>query len=442
MPTQADPSGSQSAPRGPLERALSVFAPVRSGEALTVVLLTLNVFLLLCAYYLLKSAREPLILTQGGAEVKTYASAGQAVLLIGATSAYAWLAGRVGRLRLITVVTLFFASNLLLFWGLGRAGVALGVPFYLWVGVFNVSLVAQFWGFAADVYTPEQGKRLFAIVGVGSSVGALAGARIARQLVVPLGPYGMMLVAAGLLLLCLALTALIHHRERARGPRGASEADRPMDGRSGFSMLLGDRYLLLVAALTLLLNWVNTIGEYVLDRTLVAAAVASPGALTVEQFIGTFKASYFGWVNLVGVALQLLVVSRIFKYLGVRVALFFLPVVALGGYGVMGIAPVLSLVFVAKVAENSLDYSVQNTARQALFLVTSRQAKYVAKAVIDTFVVRAGDVLAAVTVWLGARLALGSSHFAWINVALILLWLCVLAGLVREHRRKAALVGA
>ncbi|MBI5537024.1 MAG: MFS transporter [Deltaproteobacteria bacterium] len=443
MTTPGDrPVGAGPDPRGIGARVLSLLAEVRPGEATTVLLLTLNVFLLLCSYYLLKSAREPLILTQGGAEVKTYASAGQAILLIGMTAVYGSLARRFGRMRLISVVTLFFASNLLLFSVVGRAGVAIGVPFYLWVGVFNMSIVAQFWGFAADVYTAEQGKRLFAIVGVGSSVGALVGARIAKWLVVPIGPYGMMLVAACVLLVCLGLTAVTHRREAGHVAAHKREPDQPLSSRGGFSLLLRDRYLLLIAALTLLLNWVNTIGEYVLDRTLLAAAASAAGGLTSEQFIGVFKASYFGWVNFVGVALQLVVVSRIFKYLGVRVALFFLPLVALGGYGVMGIAPVLSLVFVAKVAENSLDYSVQNTARQALFLVTSREAKYTAKAVIDTFVVRTGDVLAAITVWLGSRLALSSARFAWVNVALIVLWLCVLVALVREHRRRSELRGA
>jgi AAA family ATP:ADP antiporter len=160
--------------------------------------------------------------------------------------------------------------------------------------------------------------------------------------------------------------------------------------------------------------------------------------VAIEQFIGTFKASYFGWVNLVGVLLQLLVVSRILKYLGVRAALFFLPVVALGGYTLLGVAPILSLVAVAKIAENSLDYSVQNTARQALFLSATREAKYTAKSVIDTFVVRMGDVLAAVTVWLGSHFALRSSQFAWINVCLVIIWLAVVVLLNREHRKRSA----
>src|SRR5204863_2191242 len=115
---------------------------------------------------------------------------------------------------------------------------------------------------------------------------------------------------------------------------------------------------------------------------------------------------FFSWVNLAGMLLQLFVVSRLFKLFGVRGALFVLPSIALGAYGLVAIAPVLSLVRVAKIFENGTDYSIQNTARQAVFLPTSREAKYKAKAAIDSFFWRAGDVLAATLVFIGAQLQL------------------------------------
>src|SRR3954462_1602339 len=138
--------------------------------------MTLTVFLLLTAYYFLKTAREPLILLHGGAEGKSYAAAGQAVLLVGVVRVYAALARRVGRMTLIASVYLFFTANLVFFAALARAGVDIGVPFYLWVGIFSNTVIAQFWSFANDVYSAEQGKRLFAVLGIGSSVGAVAGA--------------------------------------------------------------------------------------------------------------------------------------------------------------------------------------------------------------------------------------------------------------------------
>jgi ATP:ADP antiporter, AAA family len=427
-----------------LARVLRVFSDVRAGEVKTALLMTLTVFLLLTAYYLLKVAREPLILVGGGAELKSYASAGQALLLIGVVRAYDAVARRVGRMQLIGSVLLFFVANLVVFWLLGRAGVPLGLPFFLWVGIFNVTLVAQFWSFANDIYTPEQGARLFAIIGVGSSVGAVVGARLAGALIGRLGPYALMPIAAGLLLVCLGLFLLVHRRETccSHGHAGtvAVPRDVPLGKQGGGGMVLRDRYLLLVAALVLLLNWVNTTGEYVLDRTLlgVAGDAAAAEGLSVDRYVGVFKARYFAWVNLLGVLLQLFVVSRVIRYAGIPRSLRVLPLVALCGYGLMAFAPLLSLIFVAKVAENSLDYSLNNTVRHSLFLVTDREAKYKAKTFIDTLVQRLGDVLAAACVWLGTTLAVGSTAFALLNVGLVGVWLAVAFAIGRRFEGRAA----
>jgi ATP:ADP antiporter, AAA family len=422
-----------------LETLLRPFADVRPGEAAVALVLTLNVFVLLTAYYLLKVAREPLILTGGGAEVKSYAAAGQAVLLIAVTTGYGALARRCTRMRLITWVTLFFVSNLGVFAALTRTTLPLGVPFYLWVGIFNVTIIAQFWAFAADIYTEERGKRLFPLLGVGSSAGAVFGAAIAKALI-RLGPAGLMLSAAAALLVCLALLSWVNRR--AAGARNGTERAREerLAGDGGFTLLARDRYLLLVGALAFVLNWVNSTGEYVLDRTLmsVVAHEAVGRGTSVVQFVGRFKAEYFEWVNIIGMGLQMFAVSRVIRYLGVRRALFIMPLVSLSGYSLVAFMPVLSVVFLAKVAENSLDYSLSNTARQALWLVTSRDAKYKAKQVIDTFVVRAGDVMSAVSVWAGVRLGLDTRTFLGFNIGLVALWLGVLVLLVGEHGRRAA----
>ncbi len=415
----------------PLEFALGLFADVRAGEAITSLLLTATLFLLLMAYYLLKVAREPLILMGGGAEVKSYASAGQAALLVPFSLAYGALAKQVNRIRLIVTVTLFFVSNLLMFWLLAGRAVPLGVPFYLWVGVFNMAVVAQFWGFAADIFTAEQGKRLFPVLGIGSSVGAVVGAAAARGLIA-LGPRSLMLLAAVILVVCTGLSVVVQRRESGTAKPDAPP-EEPLTGPNGFALLLGDRYLLLLGALAIVLNAVNTTGEYVLDRTLLEAA---KGEARPEVFIGAFKARYFEWVNIAGVLLQMFAVSRIIRYLGLRRALFIMPFVSFVGYGILAALPLLSLVFTAKVAENALDYSLQNTGRQSLWLPTSREAKYKAKQVIDTFLVRTGDVLSAGIVAVGTVLSFSTAGFALTNAALVLVWIAVLVFLAREHRKK------
>ena len=415
-----------------LERALSIFANVRHGEGTTAFLMTLNVFILLTAYYIIKPVREALILSGAGAEIKSYAGAGQAMLFLLIVPIYSAVASRVNRIRLINGVSAFFISNLAVFYILGRMQFQLGVVFFLWVGLFSLMVVAQFWAFANDIYTEEQGKRLFAIIGIGSSLGAIFGAQVAGWLFEPIGPFSMMAVAAGLLAVCMILTNWIH-RTQGSANRGRPDAAHPIGTSGGFRLVLRHRYLLLIAILVLLSNLVNTTGEFILGKTVAQHAKGLPNG---EAYIGEFYAGFFLWVNLLGAALQMFAVSRIMKYLGIGPALFILPVIALGSYTLLAFAPVLSYIRVAKIAENSADYSIQSTSRHALFLKTSREAKYKAQSAIESFFWRSGDALSALLVFIGTRLAFDISKFAITNTILVLVWLAVALAIVRLRKRE------
>jgi AAA family ATP:ADP antiporter len=429
-------------PRSRLENLLAHLADIRAGEGMGALLLAFNLFLLLGAYYLLKTAREALILTQGGAEVKSYSSAGQAVLLLAIVPLYGIVASRVPRVRLITGVMLFFASNLAVFIVCGRMGFHEGVPFFLWVGVFNVMVIAQLWAFANDVYTKHQGERLFPLLGLGSSLGAWVGALAARRVIDSAGPYGLMSAGAIVLIFCAALTVWIHRRQvRNRDLKTRQIAETPLRKEGGFELIFRDRYLLLIAALIVLINLVNSSGEFLLSKLVVAQATRTfPGvAMTLarERFIGEFYSSFFGWVNITGLVLQTFFVSRIFKVTGPGGALFVGPMIALVGYSVILVAPLLGLVRVLKILDNGCDYSIQNTARHSLFLPTSREAKYKAKAAIDTFFWRFGDVLQAGVVYAGTAMGFVVSSFAAMNLAFIAIWICVATALAREYRKQS-----
>src|SRR4030095_3276035 len=175
-----------------LARILSVITDLRAEEAATALLLTANIFVLLASYYILKTVREALILSEAGEEVKSYSAARQALLLLAVIPAYSFVASKATRSKLITWVTLFFASNLAIFYFAGTAGYQVGIAFFLWVGIFNVLVTAQFWAFANDVYDEESGKRIFPIIGIGSSLGAWAGARLAGDLFLRLDAYQLM----------------------------------------------------------------------------------------------------------------------------------------------------------------------------------------------------------------------------------------------------------
>jgi ATP:ADP antiporter, AAA family len=458
---------------GPLDRALRLFAEVHAGEGGTAVLLASNLFLLLASYYFIKPVREALILSGEGAEVKSYASAGQAVMLLALVPAYGLLADRLPRRGLLNAVTGFFVACLLGFYALTRAGVEVGVPFFLWVGIFNLMIIAQFWSFANDLYTKDQGERLFAIVAFGGSLGAVLASVFASKLIPLTGVPELLLVAAGLLVLAAMLSNVVDARERARHethlPLHLTTAEIPAatgeyqvqlvedakkltvslpgigpgSRRGTFRLVFQDRYLLLIAFLALVLNWVNTTGEYILGRTVEGAAQAAVAAgtakgLSVTDYIGQFYSQFFFIVNVVGLTVQLFVVSRLLKYLGVRVAVMVLPIIALFGYTILAFVPILALVRIVKIAENATDYSVQNTVRNVLFLPTSRDQKYKAKQAIDSFFVRGGDVLSALLVFVGTTmLGLGANGFARINLVLATIWALLAFAIGREYVRKS-----
>lgn len=474
MSTSATAAGP---PKSPLERFLGLFSEVRTGEGLSVLLLALNIFLILSAYYVIKPVREALILSGDGAEVKSYAAAGQALLLLGAVPLYGWLAGRMPRRFLISSVSLFFVGCLVLFYlavqfapewrwatpfGLS---LSLGVVFFLWVGVFNLMVPAQFWAFANDIYTLDSGKRLFPIVAFGASLGAVLGSVIAGALIAPLGLAQMLLVAAAFLVVALGLTFVVDARERRRAaarsamspvaevvgaaPPGAPQAaaEEPIGPGNAFALVFRSRYLLAIALLILLLNWVNTNGEFILGRTVRAAAEAAvaagtSGGLNVGESIGRFYSDFFAVVNVVGLVVQLFLVSRLIRWFGIPVLVFALPLLAMGSYALLAFVPILSVVRWAKTAENATDYSLNNTVRQALFLPTTREEKYKAKQAIDAFFHRAGDLLSGALVFVGATwLALDTRGYALVNVGLVALWLLCAVVIRREYRKRTGGMG-
>jgi ATP:ADP antiporter, AAA family len=453
-PAQPAPDGAKT----PLDRLLSIFTDVRAGEGTIAVLLTANAFLILAAYYVIRPLRDALLLpvrvglpgggVLTGPEIKSYTGAILAGLFIFIVPLYGVVASKVNRIRLINGVTLFFVTTLGMFVVLGQAGVpptSLGLPFFLWIGIFNLMVVAQFWSFANDVYTPDQGKRLFAILGFGASVGALAGSTLTSLLLAPLGEFNLMLVSGGILLACLALTNFVNMRVKSRTTAGRKiEADQPLAADGGFQLVLRQKYLLLIGLLTLVAQLVNTNGNYILGETLTQMARAqvaggAVGGLSERQIIGSYMAGTDFWQNLLGVAIQLFLVARIFKYMGVGGALLVMPTISLFSYGLFAAAPVLALIRVAKIAENATDYSLQNTVRRALFLPTSREAKYKALQAVETFFWRAGDMLSGVATLLIVQiLGWGVRSYAAVNVGMVVVWMLIAIGLSRENRRLTA----
>jgi AAA family ATP:ADP antiporter len=447
----------------PLERQLRLFTDVRPGEGSTAVFMFANVFLILCAYYFVKPLREGWIAISdisglSKTEVKAYSSCGQSLLLVPVILWYGRLAQRLPRATLIARASLFCISNMLVFWAL-QPGVFFaqlpvsGIVFYLWVGMFGVFVVAQFWAFAADLYDDGRGRRMLPMIAIGATAGAAGGAWIAEQLVQSgIVPTKHLLLAATVPLgLSIVLTHAVEAREGdGRGTPAAAPGDQ--DGavtRSALSLLVRDRFLVAVAGITLLLNWVNTNGENLLFWVVQDALARDAGALGIASGShealeytrsGTtlFYGDFFFWVNLCALVLQALVASRLLRYGGVALILLLLPVISLVSYSTMWLLPVLAVVKVMKIAENATDYSINNTARHVLWLPVPAAKTYQGKPAIDTLVTRIGDGLAAVTILVGVQmLDLATDSYFVFNAALVIVWLALTFDVIRRHRRLA-----
>lgn len=439
-------------------RILRLFTVIYPGEALTAFLLMLNVFLLLAAYYIIKPVRDALMLAEFPPRIKSYLGVVIAILLIFVVKIFSRIASRFPRQKLITWVTLFFISNLGTFYVLYLLGVGpgvMGIIFFIWVGIFNLMVIAQFWGFANDLYTEEEGKRLFPLVAFGATFGGFTGGKITERLVVPLGTFQLLLVAAGILGLCILFTWIIHRREIKRIEDKAvkatqkeklskEEQEKPLEKGGAFRLVFKKRYLLYIALFVLLLNFVNTNGVFMLDTVAENAAtkaveMGTAGGLDKGQFLTKFFAGFYNIMNLFAMFVQIIVVSRIFKWFGVRVAIFFLPALALGGYFFISLGAFLVLVKWVKALENGMDYSLMNTTRTSLYLITSRQEKYKAQAVTRTFFHRSGDVLSGLLVFLGTTyLAFNVENFATVNIILVFIWIILGIMIFRMHKKISA----
>jgi AAA family ATP:ADP antiporter len=443
-----------------LEGLLSLVTEIRAGEGPAAISLLAGMFLVLAAYYFVKPARDGLLAVSpaGGlseTELKAWSSFGQSLCLLAALPVYDCLSRRLSRRTLVCTVTLFFAANLLVFWALqpglllDRVGYV-GVVFYLWVGIFNVFIVAQFWSFANDLYSDERGKRLFPLIAIGATAGAAVGAGMAKTLVSFVGTYGLLLVAAVVLSLSpVAMLAAEKASAEGADPTSRRRRSEMRDASGGLALVFRHRYLLATAMLVLVLNWVNTNGENFLfgaveSHLRAEAATRGIAGAAREAFIRDQTTHFYGdlffWVNSIALVLQAFVASRVLRYGGFAAILMVLPLISFTSYVLMAIHPALGTIRRMKIAENAVDYSLNNTAKQVLWLPTTVDMKYRAKAAIDTLFVRAGDGLAALTAFVGIE-AFGASLrllFAF-NACLALGWLAVASriGYLHEHLRRS-----
>ncbi|VUD62727.1 hypothetical protein TDB9533_03099 [Thalassocella blandensis] len=450
----------QTHPHSLLEKILNIFAKVHAREGPTSLLLLTNIFLILVAYYFIKPVREgwlsvSVISNLSKLEVKAYSAFGQSFLLLAILPLYSFVSAHVSRRKLITGTGAVSAVCLLIFW-LCQPGLLVeqipfaGVMFYIFVGVFSVTLIAQFWSFAADIYGEERGKRLFPLIAVGASSGAMVGSWLGEYLMKFSWISAFDLILVSLIPLGLAI-ALANWTDK-RGTRGHpsdltvarwNEAAAP-NGEGALRLIFKHQYLTITAVTIMLFNWVVASGDNILfglvqqafETTLPEEAGTDAYRQALKEATTAFYSSLYFWINLIGLILQAFIVSRLIQFGGFSLLIITTPIISLATYLTMAIAPVLGIIKMMKIAENSSNYSINNTARHMIWLPTTKEMMYQAKATVDTLFVRMGDGLAALTVLLGTRYwSFSLNTFLIINLVLSFVWVLLALYLTREYKR-------
>ena len=390
------------------------WAEIKHVDSRTTVLFAIRLFLILLAYYLMKPVREELILDGGSAQIRSLALAGQAALLLFLAPLYSHIIKHLHGDKLFLIITLFLAANIGVFYFLGSAGVNIGVAFFIWLGIFSVVQVSQFWTMVSDYHCVDQGKKLTSYIAIGGSLGAMIGAMIAKSLYHELGAYGLMVVAIVMLVVAVLIPDSRGGFRQDHHDHAGDEAIKHLLG--GLKRVLDVPYLRWIAVSVVLLNLINSTGEFVLADFVTAEKSG------VE--IGEFYSTFYLYVNIATLILQAFMVRPLFRVIGVGGALISLAAINLFMYLSVLAFPVLAWFAIVKVADNSIDYSVANTTKQVLFLPLDRFTRYEGMLAINTFFTRFGDLMQGGLIFVVISvLSMSTMVLVGVNIALCLLWL-------------------
>lgn len=390
-------------------------------------------FCLLCGYYMLRPVRDEMAI-EGGVQHLPWMMTATFLTLLVATPLFGYVSARIPRDRLLLAVYAFFASHLVVFFVLMSSHVSphwIARVFFVWLSVFNLFVVSVFWSFMADIFTPEQGIRLFSIIAAGGSTGAMVGPVLTTGLTYVLPIPALMLVSAGLLSVCwFCIRAL----DRWSKQQALSVSERP-GGAIGGGMWAGMRqtlsspYLLGISTYLFLLTTTATF-IYLEQARLVGEQVASAQGRTRLFAVVDLV------VNVLTFFTQLFMTGPLISRLGLASALVLLPAVSMVGFAVIGLTPVLLAFIGFTIVRRVGEYAIAKPAREVLFTVVAREEKYKAKNFIDTAVSRAGD---AATGWIvnGVKaVGVGAVQMAWALVPIACIWAWLGWMLSRQEERK------
>jgi AAA family ATP:ADP antiporter len=380
-----------------METLIKKLVDVKSGEIKALLWSFTYFFFLLASYYILRPLRDEMGVA-GGTRNLQWLFTATFVTLLAAAPLLAALVAKLPRSRFIPLVYLFFVVNILIFWVLLKSEwntLYVARVFFIWTAVFSVFTVSVFWSFMSDLYSSEQSKRLFAFIAAGGALGNLAGPLLIEQLVKPLGPTNLLLVAAGM------LTAAVLCANRVEGAAAEVQAATPgftaaSAGRQkqpvgggmfdGYLLLFKSPYMGGIALWVFLLSFAGTM-LYFVQADFVSNASDDP-ATRLAIFARIEK-----WVAILTIAMQILATGRLISKFGTGPAAAFLPLVFVIGFVALAVHPVLLVVMAFQTLQRAANFGIANPARESLFTVLSRDEKLKAKNIIDGAVFRGADAL-------------------------------------------------
>jgi AAA family ATP:ADP antiporter len=391
-------------------------------------------FCLLCGYSILRPVRDEMAI-EGGIENLPWMMSGTFLTMLAVTPLFGWLSARCSRVRLLLTVYAFFITNLVVFYVLMSSHlypewVARG--FFIWLSVFNLFVVSVFWSFMDDLFTPEQGARLFGVIAAGGSSGALIGPLLTTGLTFVFSVPVLMLASSVFLVLCMGCMSRLERWGSERSERHQPHPGDPLGGSflAGVRLTFSSPYLLGICGYLVLLTTTATF-LYFEQARLVAEYLDQPEART-RFFSGLdFVTSLLTWGT------QLFLTNRVIGRLGLVAGLLFLPVISLVGFLGVALGPTVAVYVAFSVLRRVGEYALSKPAREVLFTVLSREEKYKAKNFIDTAISRGGD---ASTAWLvtGVKaLGVTTTHIAWALVPLMLVWVWLAHVLARRKEQMS-----
>jgi len=396
-------------------------------------------FCVLSSYYTIRPVRE-MMAVGSGPDTIPYLFTGTFVTTLAIAPLFGWIASRFPRRVFLPWVYLFFASNIVIFWivfsqAINEGGeyVWLGRVFFVWLSIFNLFVVSVFWSFMADIYTREQGRRLFGVISAGGSIGALLGAAATSVLVVTIGFQNLMPISATLLLLaalCIGplkkWVVLEHENENIE----TVASEKPLGGSplAGMTHLFSSTYFGAIAVSSVIASLLGT-ALYMFAAQLVENDIPNPNEVT--RFYSNMNVA----TNALALVGQLLALRHVVRRFGIGASMALMPIVSIVGFVVLAFNPVLGVVAVLTVLRRALGFGFSKPTTDMLYSVVTPEEKYKTKNFIDTAVYRASDVIGTWSVKFMS--ALGMTGISVVMLPFAVIWAIVSLWLGRDYRRQA-----